>query len=1020
MRPVLVRLAALLSLVTVASAQITLNPTPSRAIGQTSLKLDNFSPNLAEGRELFSPQGIALDLTTNPPGLYIADTGNNRVLGFRSALGFANGRKADIVIGQADLTSTTAQGPNRGSAPRVTGLASPTSLTVDTKGNLYVVDAANNRILRFPKPFTQAGDQLPDFVIGQRGFTTNGTNQDGVSAATLALSVPATGGNVSTSFSSLAFDPSGNLWVTDPFNNRVLRYNVKDLGPDSPPGPAAEIVLGQSDFTTSTYTPRGAATTSLNAIGLPAGLVVDSAGRLYVAEALSAQRGRILFWNAPLFTGQAATRLLGVVTDSNPPTVSDLQLNASPAGLFLVGSQLGIADTFNNRLLLYRPATQWTADTQNQQAAEVVGQKDFFTGTINQGLPSPGPDTLARPVAAAYANNELYVVDVLNHRVVVLPSATSGFGPAVRIIGQDLADQGAPNLIEGREFNFTQGGDAGLAVDLASNPPRLYVADTYNHRILGFKDLRNIPFGAKADIVIGQPDFQHNLINYPANDGNRPNQSGLSSPTGLYVDPDGNLFVADSANGRVLRFPKPFENYVPGVLPKADLLLGQLNYFTRIPDASARTMASPYGLAQASEQGLLVSDAGNNRVLFFRGTSKTFTSGQSATIVFGQKDFNSSAPGSGPNQLSAPRHIATDSDDRLYVADAGNGRVLIFDHAPSSIPDASAAVTLTNGLNSPRGMYVSIATGDIWVADAGTNVAIRFPGFNALAANGFAANAAIQSVSPRAVTQDQWGNVFIADAANRVAIHVPGLASLNAANYLFSNAAAPGMIGALYSRGNQRQFGEQTEASTKIPLSRALAGLQLLFDKQPVPLFSVSPDQINFQVPYRAATSGTANLQVVEVATGRILGETTLVLAPALPGVFTQAANGSGAAVAQNQDGTLNTEKNPAVAGSVITLYGTGQGVIDNPPADGEAATGPLSSPRPPTVFIGTEFVTGGDVLYSGLAPSLVGVWQVNVRIPKNQITLPDNPTQLLIIQNSVASGGAGQGRRVIIYVKQP
>jgi uncharacterized protein (TIGR03437 family) len=159
---------------------------------------------------------------------------------------------------------------------------------------------------------------------------------------------------------------------------------------------------------------------------------------------------------------------------------------------------------------------------------------------------------------------------------------------------------------------------------------------------------------------------------------------------------------------------------------------------------------------------------------------------------------------------------------------------------------------------------------------------------------------------------------------------------------------------------------------------------------------------------------------VVEVATGRILGETTLVLAPALPGVFTQAANGSGAAVAQNQDGTLNTEKNPAVAGSVITLYGTGQGVIDNPPADGEAATGPLSSPRPPTVFIGTEFVTGGDVLYSGLAPSLVGVWQVNVRIPKNQITLPDNPTQLLIIQNSVASGGAGQGRRVIIYVKQP
>jgi len=49
-----------------------------------------------------------------------------------------------------------------------------------------------------------------------------------------------------------------------------------------------------------------------------------------------------------------------------------------------------------------------------------------------------------------------------------------------------------------------------------------------------------------------------------------------------------------------------------------------------------------------------------------------------------------------------------------------------------------------------------------------------------------------------------------------------------------------------------------------------------------------------------------------------------------------------------------------------------------------------------------------------------VGVWQVNVRIPKNQITLPENPTQVVIFQNSVPSGGAGFGRKVIIYVKQP
>ncbi len=1019
MRPVLVRTAALLSLVTAAVAQITLNPTPSRAIGQLSTKITSLTPNLVEGRELLNPQGIGLDLSTNPPGLYISDTGNNRVLGYRSAVGFANGRKADIVIGQVDFETTFGQGPGRTATPRTTGTTSPTGLAVDAKGNLYVVDAGNNRILRFPRPFAQTGDQLPDFVIGQSGFTTSGANQDGLSASSLAFS--ATISNVATTaLSGLAFDANGNLWATDPLNNRILRYNAKDITAESPPGPAADLVLGQPDFTSNTYTPRGSASTTLSAIASPTGIAFDASGRLFVSESIATLRGRILVWNAPSFSGQPATRILGVVTDSNPPAVSDIQFNASPTGIFIAGNQVGVTDSLNSRLLLYPPVDQWSSDTLNQPAAEVVGQKDFFTGTSNQGLAFAGAGTLSRPNTAVFFNGELYVADTSNHRVVILPRAGNTFGPAARILGQDAPDQNAPNLIEGREFNFSQGGDAGLAVDLNSTPPRLYVADTYNNRILGFKDLRNIPFGAKADIVIGQPDFRHQTVNYPANDANKPNQSGLFAPTGLYVDPDGNLYVADSGNGRVLRFPKPFENYVPGALQKADLLLGQLNYFTRIPDASARTMSSPYGIAQASEHGLLVSDAGNNRVLFFPGTSKTFVSGQSATIVFGQKDFTSSAAGSGPNQMSSPRHIATDQDDHLYVADPGNGRVLIFDHAPTSVPDASAAITLTKNLTSPRGMYVSPATGDIWVADAGANVAIRFPPFIALAANDFTPNAAISSLSPRAVTQDQWGNVFIADSANRVAIHVPGVTALNAANYLYTNSLAPGMIGALFSASNIKQFGDKTESATALPLPRTLAGVQLLFNGKAVPLFFVGPGQINFQVPYGAATSGTATLQVIDTVTGRILGETTAGMAPAIPGIFTQAANGSGAAIAQNEDGTLNTAANPAVAGKVIVLYGTGQGFIDNAPEDGTAPGKAAPSSRPPTVFIGTEFVTGEDILYAGMAPTLVGVWQVNVRIPKNQITLAENPTQVVIFQNSVPSGGGGLGRKVIIYVKQP
>ena len=603
---------------------------------------------------------------------------------------------------------------------------------------------------------------------------------------------------------------------------------------------------------------------------------------------------------------------------------------------------------------------------------------------------------------------------------VVMPQLTGGFGAATRVIGQDALTLSAPNLIEGRELNFSSGGDAGVAVDLTANPPRLYIADTYNNRILGYKDLRNIQAGAKADIVIGQPDFQQSRVNFPSNNRNQLNQSGLSSPTGLYVDPAGNLYVADTGNGRVLRFPKPFDNYKAGSLEPADLVLGQVNFFTKITDATSRTMAAPYGIAQASENGLLISDVVHSRVLYFPGTSKTFTNGQTATIVFGQKDFNSSGQGSDMNQLAAPHHIATDVDDHLYVADTNNGRILIFDHAPTAISGTPAAISLTNNLNRPRGMYVSPLTNEIWVADAGTNAAIRFPPFNALPGVNFASNATLNEVTPLALAQDAWGDIFIADNANRVVIHYPGLSALNAANFLRPNNLAPGMISALYSTGNLHQFGTASQTSSSLPLPRTLNGIQVLFNGSPVPLFFAGMDQINFQVPSAAPVSGTADLQVLEVGTGRVLGAATVGMTSVNPGLFTQSANGIGAALAANKDGTLNTATNPAIAGDIITLYGTGEGVIPGGPADGDVIHSALQSPRQPTVIVGVHALTGGDVAYAGIAPGQVGVWQVNVKIPSDTITLPTAPTQVIVLQDSQPSGGAPLGRAVIIYVKQP
>src|SRR5215813_6365314 len=110
-------------------APVPLNLSPSRILGHPLAETFNIasaSPNLVEGRELFQPHGIALDTSVTPPIVYVSDTANNRVLGWRNALSFRNGQPADVVIGQPDLYTTATGGP-----PNFTArLSAPSGLAV--------------------------------------------------------------------------------------------------------------------------------------------------------------------------------------------------------------------------------------------------------------------------------------------------------------------------------------------------------------------------------------------------------------------------------------------------------------------------------------------------------------------------------------------------------------------------------------------------------------------------------------------------------------------------------------------------------------------------------------------------------------------------------------------------------------------------------------------------------------------------------------------------------------------------
>jgi uncharacterized protein (TIGR03437 family) len=966
--------------------QSVLNTTPSRIVGQPALDYRSGNPNVVEGREFLSPQNVVVDRSTNPPSLYVSDFGNNRVLGWRDALAFANGAPADIVLGQTDFSSTLSLGPGTN---RTTGFTAPGALAVDSNGNLYVVDAGNNRILRFPKPFETTNEsRLPDLVIGQPSLTTEDANAGGLSEKTVAIA----SGN-SLGRTGLAFDSSGNLWFSDPLNHRVLRYPAAALeaGINQP---AANLVLGQPDFQTNAAPPANAdSRANKSVLRAPSGIAIDGEGRVYVSDELS----RVVVFTPPYFNAKAAVRLVGLSTQ---PT--DAYALGGPEGLTVIeGNRLAVADLRLNRITIYDPFPSWpaeTAEVPSPPAKQIIGQSAFGETSPNRGRVEPNEATLNAPIGIFFSGTELFVADSGNHRVLVFPQQTTG-ASATRILGQIAFNFTAPNLIEGREmflFNgfrseatdqaFSDGG--GVAIDTTSNPPRLYVADTFNNRILGYKDARKIAPGDRADIVIGQSDMFRALVNAPFNNGNNLNNSGLFRPTGLAVDKNGDLFVADSANGRVLRFPSPFNQTIPdGERRQANLVLGQLNFSQKIIDPSPRTMGYPFGLAFTGEGHLVVSDIGHNRVLMFRRPANAdFANGQPADLVIGQPDFVSSGRGNAPTQMNGPRHLTIDTDDRLYVADTANNRVLVFDRVTTAANNAAPAFLLT-GLSGPQAVYVSPRTGEIWVANTKANQARRYPRYDQLFQS-TQSNYQISSSTPLALTQDEYGNLYVAEGINRVALFFNGLTYQVAGNYA-TRPLSPGTIAVVYPAGAGVQFSDGNtsfdQLPNPVPLPRTLSDVQVLLNNEPVPLYFVSPFQINFLVPMNAPNSGTGEIQVVKPSTGQVIVAGRVNFAPVSPALFVQGGFQEGQLAAINQDGKVNAPENPIKRGQVLQLFGTGQGHVSNAPPDGEPPSGPIPIDEPELrVVIGTDFVAPSDIQYSGLAPQLIGVWQINVRVPEN------------------------------------
>jgi uncharacterized protein (TIGR03437 family) len=223
----------------------------------------------------------------------------------------------------------------------------------------------------------------------------------------------------------------------------------------------------------------------------------------------------------------------------------------------------------------------------------------------------------------------------------------------------------------------------------------------------------------------------------------------------------------------------------------------------------------------------------------------------------------------------------------------------------------------------------------------------------------------------------------------------------------FPGPIAPGEIITIFGQliGPAKTVAGSYDAAGRLPV--ALSETQVFFDGVAAPLFAADAFQVNVQVPWE--TAGRKSTMVQLIYRGVPSNVVELPLVDTAPGIF--AVLGTTQAAVLNQDGIINDAGSPAPRGSVVSFFATGLGQSTPPSATGVRAAAAGGMANTATFKMANVPV---EVLYAGPAPGLVGVTQINARIP---LTVPiSGPADRVSI--TVSAGGAESRQGVTFWVK--
>lgn len=303
-----------------------------------------------------------------------------------------------------------------------------------------------------------------------------------------------------------------------------------------------------------------------------------------------------------------------------------------------------VADYGNGRALLYNYPV-----TTGQSAVIVLGQPDF---TTSSGAASASVMSDPNDVEVDKSGN-LWVADTDNNRILEFKPPFANGMAASLVIGQaDFTSSGCATTAT----NFCRASSG--VFDAHGN---LWVDDESNNRVLEFVP----PFsnGMAATLVLGQTNMTSN--------GSGTTATTMSAPwEGIAFDSQGNLFVSDLGNSRVLEFKPPFSTGMA-----ASVAIGQPDLTSGTGALTQSGLSDPYGIRFDSAGNLWVADDSNGRVLEFK---PPFTTGMNASLVIGEPDFVTDNAAQTAAGLAAPSGLAFDSAGNLYVTDQSFHRTTIY------------------------------------------------------------------------------------------------------------------------------------------------------------------------------------------------------------------------------------------------------------------------------------------------------------------------------------------------------